>query len=244
MGVFGNLKSEGLEKTEDRLGGFAPLESDAYEATIKLAYAGKSAKGALSLNIVADLGGREYRETLWVSNAKGENWWVNDNNKKVPLPGFTVANDLCLVTTDKTLDDQNTEEKIVKIYDFEEKKEVPKSVDVLVDMIGQKVTLGILKNLENKTQLQGNEYIAIADTRDTNTIEKVFHYPTGMTVNEATSDKPEANFLPSWTERNKGKTRDRRSIKDGQAGSSGRPGGGAPAAGGGERRSLFGNKEG
>lgn len=248
MGIFGNLNTEGLEKTEDRLGGFQSYETDAYDATIKLAYAGKSANGAQSVNFVFDLaGGKEYRETVWVTNRKGENWFLNQNDKtkKVPLPGFTVVNDICLMTTDKPLAEQDTEEKVVKIYDFDEKKEMPKSVDVLVGLLGQKVTLGILATLENKSKKNdAGDYEATAEERTVNSIDKVFHEPTKLTTTEAEQGLTEGVFYTSWVERNKGKTRDKREIKDGQAGTAGRPGkgtsSGPPASGGGERKSLFG----
>lgn len=246
MGIFGNLGTEGLEKAEDRLGGYAPLPSDAYTGPIKLAYAGKSEGGAMSVTVHVDVGGKEYRETLWVTNKKGENFFLNrnDTSKKVPLPGFTVINDMCIVTTDKPLSEQATEEKVVKLYDYDEGKEVPKSVDVLIDLLEKPVTLGILQNLENKNVKQADgSYAPGPEERTVNVIDKVFHEPTKMTVVEAQGGATEATFFNSWVERNQGTVRDRRTIKDGQGGTSGRPGasGGAPAAGEApQRKSLFG----
>ncbi len=245
MGIFDSLKTEGLEQAEDRLGGFAALETDAYTGKIILAYAGKSDGGATNVTVHFDHGGTEYRETVYVSNKKGENWFPNkqDPTKKVPLPGFTVINDICLMLTNKELADQDTEEKMVKIYDYDERKEVPKSVQVLVDLLGGEVTLGIQNTLKNKGVKQGDgSYVDGPEERNENNIVKVFHEPTKMTVQEATSGATEAAFYPAWVERNKGKVIDKRSNKDGQAGSTNRPGakaGAAPAAGGGERKSLF-----
>lgn len=246
MGVFGNLKSEGLEKQEDRIGGFSLLNTDVYQGKIKLAYAGKSNAGAQNVNLVLDLNGREYRETIYVSNKKGENWWINDNNKKVPLPGFTTIDELCLVTTDKPLSEQETEEKMVKVYDYEQKKEIPTSVYVLVELLDKPVRVAIYKNTESKNKLEGGVYVPTAETRETNTIEKFFHEPTGMTVNEATDGATEATFINSWLERHKDKVKDKRdrALRDGSSGIAGRPGGSeAPAASGGERKSLFGDKK-
>jgi hypothetical protein len=249
-GIFGNLTNDGLEESQDRLGGFSPFDTDAYDATVKLAYAGKSDQGANSLTVVCDMpDGREYKETLWVTNKKGENFFLNqqDRSKKVPLPGFTVADDICLCTTEKPLAEQVSEEKVVNIYDYDQKKEVPTSVQVLTDLIGKPVTLGITRNLENKSVKQGNDYVPIADTRETNTIEKVFHTPTKLTMVEVRNGKTQAEFYTAWVERNKGQTRDRRKIKDGaQAGTAGRPSAGPPQAqaatsGAAPRKSLFGN---
>jgi hypothetical protein len=244
MGIFGNLTNEGLEEAQDRLGGFAPLETDAYDTTIKVAYAMQSAGGAHGVVLIGDIGGREYRETLWVTNRKGENFLnKDDKTKKVPLPGFTVVDDICLATTEKPLSEQPTEDKVVNVYDADAKKEVPKSVPVLTDLIGKTVTLGIVKQLVNKSEKQGDEYVPIADTREENVIEKVFHTPTKMTMVEARNGKTEASFFQTWLDRNKGQVRDRRTIKDGEGGSAGRPG--APqagATGAGPKKSLFGGQ--
>lgn len=248
MGMFNNLKTEGLEKAEDRLGGYSALESDVYTGTVKLAYAGKSTGGAMNVNLVLDLDGQEYRETIYVTNKQGENFFLNkqDTSKKVPLPGFTIINDLCLVTTNKPLAEQATEEKQVMIYDYDQKKELPQAAEVLVDLIGKPVAVGILATLENKGVKQGDgSYADGPEERTVNNIDKVFHEPSKVTVVEATAGATEGAFINGWLERNKGKTRDKRTIKDGQAGTAGRPGasgGGAPQAGGGERKSLFGPK--
>ena len=248
MGMFSDLKTEGLEDSQDRLGGFAPLETNAYEATIKVAYAGKSSGGANSITLMADLGGREYRETIYITNKKGENFFLNkdDKTKKVPLPGFTVVDHLCLVTTDAPLSEQETEEKVVNVWDNDAKKELPKSVQVLTGLTGKKVFFGILNNLENKSEKNAaGDYVPIADTRNVNVIDKVFHNPTKMTVVEAASGSTEPAFFDKWVAANAGKTRDRRELKDGATGSggtSGKPNAGPPAAGStsAPRTSLFG----
>jgi hypothetical protein len=248
--IFGNLKSEGLTETEDRLGGYSPFESGIYTGKIKVAYAGKAASGAQNITLVLDFGGREYRETVYITNRNGENWFLNkdDKSKKVPLPGFTTIDDICLVTTGKPLADQIGEDKTVKVYDPEAKKELPKSVPVLTELLGQELSVGILKNQENKSEKNSaGEYVPTAEVRFTNTIEKVFHTETKMTVAEARQGVEKPAFWDAWEERNKGQTRDRRTIKDGQGGTSGRPGapaGAPPQAGAATspRKSLFGAK--
>ena len=256
MSVFGNLKSDGLEETQDRIGGANIRETDAYLAKIKHAYAGASQGGAKNVTLVLTLPDGEYTETVYVTNKKGENWFLNknDNNKKVPLPGFTTINDICLVTTGKELHEQDAEEKVVKIYDYEEKKELPKSVPVLVDLLGKEFVVGLLrqtvdKNVKNEST---GEYEPGGETRDENIIEKVFHHPSLVTVVEAReaqkhSRDPEALFHGKWVEKNKGVTRNKaKGAGDGKgAPQSGRPGGGAPQAGGTAQKkttSLFGGK--
>lgn len=244
MGIFSDLKTEGLEETQDRLGGFAVLETNAYEAAIKVAFAGQSAGGAHSVTVIADAGGREYRETIYITNRKGENFFLNKNDKtkKVPLPGFTTMDDICLVTTDKPLSEQDTEEKIVNVYDSDAKKEVPKSVQVLTALTGATVILGIVNNLVNKNEKDGSgNYVPTPDTRNENVIDKVFHSPSKMTVVEARTGATEPKFYDAWVAKNAGQTRDRRELKDGSGGSAGKPTAGPPAGGSAApRKSLFG----
>ena len=252
MTMFGNLKTDGLEDSQDRLGGFQPLETDIYTGVIKAFYAGVSTGGARSVSIILAVpGGKEHRETCWITNKKGENFYLNKNDrtKKVPLPGFTIIDDICLCTTGKPLSEQETQDKVLNVWDSEAKKELPKAVPMLMDVVGQNISLGILKVLENKNQKNEatGEYEPIAETRELNTTDKVFHPEHKLTVAEARNGADKAVFWDGWLERNKGVTRDKRSIKDGggstgSAGAPQKPAGtppqpGAPAAAG--RPSLF-----
>lgn len=224
--LFGNLTTEGLEDNQDRVGGFRVYDTDTYTGTIKYAYVGKSANSkARSVTIALALeGAGEYRETFWVTNKEDKNFYTKDG-KNHELAGFTIVNDICMVTTEKPLSAQNSEEKVINIYDYEQKKEVPTAVPMLIELIGQKVTLGINKELRNKQERgNDNEYHDVADTREQNAVDKVFHYPSNLTMVEARRGVTNAQFYGVWVEANRGKTKDRRSIKDGsQNGTAGRP---------------------
>jgi hypothetical protein len=234
--VFGNLTTDGLEETQDRLGGFRVLESGPYTGTIKAAYAGKAASSnAQSVTIILAHADGEYRETFWITNKNGENFFIdkNDAKKKVPLPGFTTVDDLCLVTTNKPLAQQPAEDKVMNIYDVEAKKELPKSVPMLVNLIGNEVTLGILKEVRNKqVKNSAGVYEDTADSREENVTDKIFHYPSNLTVVEARRGIQTPTFYGAWVEKNQGVTRDR-TNKDAasQNGRAGRPNGAPPKAG-------------
>jgi hypothetical protein len=246
--MFNTMTNDGHEKTEDRLGGFSRLETDIYEGTVKVAYGSKSDGGATAVNLIIDMNGTEHRETIWVTNKQGETFFFNktDPTKKVSLPGFTTINDLCLVAAGMPLSGVTTEEKVVKVYDFEARAEVPKSVPVIMELVGKKALFAVLKVIENVNEKRGDEYVATAKTRELNQIDKVFDLATKATVAEAMAahetGKPlEVSFHDKWLERNKGKERDKRSIKDGAAAKAGGPpqsGNTATAA----RPSLFGGK--
>lgn len=244
---FANLKTDGLEENTDRLGGgFQAKESDAYEATIKVAYAGQSQGGARSVTFLFDLDGSEFRETIYVTNRKGENFFLNKNDqtKKVALPGFTTVEDICLITTGAELSAQAIEDKLVNVWDNDAKREMPKSMPVLIDLVGKKVGLAILKQLVDVNEKDSNgTYVPSGKTREENTIDKAFDLDSRLTVVEATKEL-EAKFIDTWVEKNKGVTRDKTAKNDnGPSARTGRPAGAPPQAGGpAKTKSLFGNK--
>ena len=255
MSLFGNLGTDNTEAVEDRLGGFSAKDTDIYTGKIKLAYATESSGGARGVTLIVaggDFGDQEYRETIYVTSgkAKGQTNTYEKDGKKYLLPGYITMDHICLATVGTPLNEIGHEEKTVKVYDAEAGKEVPKSVPVLTPLLGQDITLAIVKNLENKSVKQGDKYVPTNDTRETNNIDKVFNTETKMTVSEARAGSETAEFHDKWLERNKGKTRDKTEKVAGQGGNAGGPprsGGGGNAGGssGGDaspRSSLFNKK--
>lgn len=243
MGLFSNLKKDGLEQAKDNLGGgFAARETDIYTGKLTAAYLTVAASGAQAISLVFN-DGSEYREDVYITNKKGENFFLNknDNTKKVPLPGFTVIDDICLMLTEKPLSEQDTEEKVVKVYDFEAQADVNKSVQMLVDLLDKEISFGIVKETVNK-QVKGSDgYVDDPNggTRDQNHIDKVYHTETKLTVLEAQRGLEAGVFWDQWLEKHKGVTRDKTSKK--KTGTAGAP----PAAGAGTtapKTSLFGKK--
>lgn len=241
--MFNNLTDAGLEKAEDRLGGgFSVRDTDIYTFKIKAAYAGKSAGGAMNVSLICEDSQGEYRETIYITNRKGENFFVKDG-KKIPLPGFTIINDLCLIATNEPLSSQETEEKVIKLYDFEAKKEVPTAVPMIMSLVDAEVSFAIQKTIEDKNAKDDSgEYVPTGETREVNNIVKVFHTETKMTIVEAMNGAEEAKFWDAWVEKNQGKVYDK-STKDAKA-QGGKPAprptqGGAKEGG---RPSLFGKK--
>ena len=208
--MFATLTTEGLEKQEDRLGGNSLLETGIYDGRIKLAYAGAAESGAKFVQLLIDIDGKEYRETVYVTNKKGENFYTKGANK-VPLPGFSLIDNICILTSGKPLCQQDIEEKVVSIYSYDEKKEVPTKVPVLVELLTCPITLAIVNQLENKTVKNGNgEYVPTVEERTINLIERAFHFETKVTVTEAMNNITEGDFIHKWKEKNDGKVRDKR----------------------------------
>lgn len=232
--MFSGLTTEGLEETTDRVGGgFEPLPSGIYDATIKIAFAGESKKGAQSITLHCDINGAEFRNTVYITNAAGENFYVDkdDKTKKHQLPSFTLIDDICLLASGEGLADQETEEKVVKIYNFDEKREIPTGVPTLVALTGGKVKLAIQREIVDVEKKDGSgKYQPTGKTRAQNNIEKAMEIESGRTVNEYRNEIEEPEFMTTWDKRNTGKDRNKAKNASGDAGGgegeggSGRPG--------------------
>ncbi len=235
--LFAALSVEGLEEAGDRLGGANdPLPTNVYAGTVKVAYAGASAGGAQNVSLVLDVGGREVRETVYITSKKGENFYVDkkDPTKKLPLPGYTTIDDLCLLATGEPLTEQATEEKVIKIYNFDQRKEVPTPVQVLGGLTDKPVLVGILREISDKEKKNdAGVYTKTGETRTQNVIDKFFHPETKRTVAEYRHEVTTAEFHDAWVQRNAGKDRDRSTKTSGVGASgTGRPAMFGAAAGG------------
>ena len=239
MGIFDKATSEGLEQERDVLGGRKIYPSDIYIAKIKLAYAIQSDGGALGLALTVAFGDDEYSENIYVTTKEGNNFYVDKNKKKRGLPGYTIANDICLIACDTPLSEVETEEKVVSVYDAKEKGEVNKSVPMLMPLIGKEIALGILEETEFKQEKTDKGYVDTAETVQRNRISKVFHPEYKVTVPEAMDGK-EAAFWDAWIKANQGRVVDKTAGKRGGTSSGAKAGStGASKA---PKQSLFGNK--
>lgn len=261
--LFGNLKekTKNAEAAKDSLGGsqFGAKESDVYIGTVKVAYVGKADSQADWMQLIIEnmktsdgLDAGEFRAQVYFTSGKdkGNKPTYEKNGKEYYLPGFTIINDMMLMATGKELFEADFEEKVVKVYDFDQKAEVNKSVMVPVELIGQEIMFALEKITEPK-QAKGDDgkYYDTGETRDVNEIQKVFHPELLVTVIEAQeAEKAEKTLTPelavfraAWLEKNKGKTRTKGAAAGtGKAGSPPKPGAtdAAPAGG----KSLFGKK--
>lgn len=241
--VFGNISNDGIEEQEDRLGGFQVFESDIYPAKVKALFAGAAASGAKNVTLVVDLDGKEYSETVYVTNKSGENFYTDkETSKKKQLPGWGLIDSLCIITTGKHLNELDAEEKVFNVYDPDAKKQVPKNVPMFTEVLGKPVHIGLLKEIVDKNQKDSaGNYVPTGDTREQNSIDKFFHPETKQTYSEAKDGKP-GEFYDKWLEKNKGKTQNKAKGAGNNAGKAGRPGGAAPQAQQQARTSLFGQK--
>lgn len=231
MAILDNLKTSAtVEQESDSVGGAFLLDSGAYDMVVDLAYLSKSAGGALSLNLhLKGEGNSLIRNTLWITSgdAKGnKNTYKDREGKDQYLPGFNQANSLALLTVGKEIGDLETETKVVNLYDFDKKKELPTKVEVYTDLLNQDITVGLIKQIvDRNVKDDAGNYVPSGQTREENEIGKLFRFSDKMTTAEIRSEAPDATFLEKWKEKWTGNTRDRSS---GTAASTGTTAGAPP----------------
>lgn len=214
MSLLTNLTTDStIADEKDILGGGGPVDSGLYTHTISLAYLMKSAGGAVGMVLnLKDSANREVRQTLWMSSgtAKGGKNFYERNGERNYLPGFVLANSLCLLTVGKEIHQMDTETKVVNVYSYDAKAEVPTKVEMVMDLLGQEILTGLIKQTVDKNvkDASGN-YVASGETRDENEIDKFFRATDRMTTAEIRARADKAAFADAWEQQWAGKTRER-----------------------------------
>jgi len=223
--------SSDMETEVDRSTSSLPrvFESGVYDVVIDTAYIDSSASGAISANFVFKAqDGRTLNQTIYITSgeAKGRLPYYIRDGKKIPLPGFSTANSIALLTVGEEINTLETETKVLSLYDYDAKKNTPQQKEVIMDLLGQEVTLGVLRVIEDKrVKDSSGNYVPSGETRIINEIDKVFRTSDKMTTSEIRKGKTEPEYFGSWSEANTGKTRDKSEGKKGETRS-----GSAPAA--------------
>jgi hypothetical protein len=213
MSAFASLTSsdESIENETDVVRkSFGPIAGGIYPSTITMAYASKSRGGAqaLTLHLETD-SGHEYKQDIYATSgtAKGcLNTYVDKNTgKKEYLPGFLLIESLCLLAVGKPVSELSAEDKLVNIWSYDAKKEVPTEVPVLTELLGKRIEAGILKVFNNKNVNQGTQeapnWVKSNEVEEKNEIDKFFRATDHMTTAEIRGGS-EASYWTKWPERN------------------------------------------
>lgn len=211
-----NVKAE---KEEDILGGsVGPLPSNIYRAQVNVSYLEETKSGALMAHIHFKLSnGSQFRTSQCLHSGKAKKYSATytRNGKTFKLPGLVNVSAICELGGKLDISKMSTTKKTIKLYNFESRKEEPTEVNMLMDMIGLKVQLGLANEIQdiNEKDAQGN-YTPSGYTREVNELSKVFRYDDGKTSSEVTADKP-AEFIKKWLDKNENKVMDRSKAKKG-----------------------------
>ena len=119
------------------------------------------------------------------------------------------------------------------------KAEVPTKVEVLMDLLGQEIIAGVIKQTVDKTKKnEAGAYEATGETRDENDIDKLFRAKDRMTTAEIRAQAETATFIDTWSNKWTGQTKNKAKGASGTAGAP-QAAAGAPAAAKKPTTSLF-----
>lgn len=215
MSFFKDLAPvDGVQEAKDTLGGgYQVLPSGVYNATIKAAYAGEAKSGAKSISFIFDVDGQEINETMYITSGTakgGKTYYVAKDGTKHYLPSFLTAQSIGLLSAGKDIHQLTAEDKIIELYDWDSKGKVKTKVKMFTDLLGKPVKLGLLHRREFKrVKNDAGEYVNGTDTRDFNTVDKVFRAKDDMTVAEIRAKADEATFIKDWTNKWEGNVDDK-----------------------------------
>lgn len=215
MSTLAQLSTDNsIADEKDSVGnGSFTLDSGIYDATVGMAYLTKSVGGALGLNLTLKIDKREVRQTLWMTSGtdKGGKNYYEKEGEKFYLPGFNHANSLALLTVAKEISAIDTEMKMVAVYNRDAKSEVPTKVEVLMELIGKEIAVGLIKQRvdKNKRNEATGVYEPTGEVREENEVDKLFRARDRMTTSEIRSKAETAEFADMWKAKWEGQVRDR-----------------------------------
>lgn len=246
MSLLKNLTSdESIAHETDRVGGGGVLNTGAYPMTVKLAFITQSKSESIALNLHLEAAdGRTLRQQLWMNSGKdkgGKNYYEKDGVKNY-LPGFLLAQSLSLLTAGKEISDLDTEEKVVKLYDYEAKAEVPTKVQMVMELLDKQVLVGVIKQTVDKNIKDGQgNYVPSGETREENEIDKFFRASDSKTTAEIRAKLETADFINVWSAKHTAEFVKNKAKGAGATGTAGAPKAAGGAAGGAKKptTSLF-----
>lgn len=253
MSLISNINaSEDIKDVveSDVTGGTYLVDSGLYDMVIDMAYLTQS-RSSKAIALVLKLKGRDgvmLNETIYFTNRNGDIHYIKEG-EKIALPGYAQLNSLAHVVENKGFMEvlQSAQEKQVMVYDWDEKKDVAQTKEVVMDLINKKVKVGVLRQYEDIGD-SNNNYAPSGFSREANKFDKFFDIDSGKTFGEISAGK-EATYIDKWLARNENITRDmtknkiglKPKPKDAQPAPGGATGGNAPAATAAAPESLFGD---
>jgi len=208
-----NVETQSIE----RVGGGFAWESGVYDATVKMVYLNQSASEAVSFNVILEKSGgnfSELRENFWIKSgkAKGNKTYYTKDGKDYPLPGYSIANSMCVAITGESLSKcmESAEKKTVNVWNPELKKEAPTERPVIMSLVGKPVKVAVHQVIEDRqAKNDKGEYVSTGTSRTVNQC-KFFGNAEGKTAEEITNGEPAARF-DKWAQKNTGTVVDKSS---------------------------------
>lgn len=189
-----------VEEERDVVGG-RTLPTGVYKGMIELVYLDAAPSGAKNVNIHMKVDNRVIQQTIYISNKAGKFTYGEGENAR-PLPGYSQVDSFLKALTGKGISEQTIEEKTIKIYNYDKKKEVPSKREVFTDTINQPIAAGILHVKEERTTKESGYKDGTGEYREYNEFNKWFDAETGLTNLEKKAEATEPAYLATWKKNN------------------------------------------
>jgi len=215
-----NVQTQSIE----RVGGGYAWESGVYDATIKMVYLNQSASEAVSCNIILEnSAGKELKESFWIKSgkAKGNKTYFTKDKVDYPLPGYSIANSMCVAATGESLSKcmESIEKKTINVYNPELRKEAPSERPILTGLLNKVIKVAVHQVVEDKVSKAANgQYEPTGESRTVNQC-KFFGNTEGKTAEEITSSS-DATMFDNWSAKNKGTVLDKSTKSKGTSAAS------------------------
>jgi hypothetical protein len=186
---------------------FGTQDTGLYPVGIKAAYMGESAGGAKCINFQfqnADGTGPEIKQTIYMTTKKStgcRTTYIDRSGGTHKLAGMEQIDNLCEMLTGmqfQELAKTTAEDKVVKIWDFDEKADVNTDVRMIMGLLNKPVLIGLHKVKENTVKLIDKEWKPQAKERWSNEIDKFFDADTGLTHAEMKAKLTNPDWLAKW----------------------------------------------
>jgi len=210
-----------VETTSIESGGGFIWESGVYDTTVKMVYLNQTASEAVWFNVILEKNSgnfSELRENFCVRSGKvkGNKTYYTKDGKDYPLPGYAIANSMCVAVTGESLAKcmESAEKKTVNVWNPELKKEAPTERPVIMSLVGKSVKVAIHQVIEDRTAKNDTgDYVPTGESRTVNQC-KFFGNAEGKTAEEITSNESATRF-DKWARKNTGTVIDKSTGKKG-----------------------------
>lgn len=145
---FGKIKSKKFKAEKARVGG-GGFATGVLKATVTSNKLINADSGAIGLNVeIKDQTGYTHRLTEYFVSGKSKGnktYYTDQSGNSKPLIGFTMINNLCIVTTGKGIleNEKQFKKKVGKVWNKKKQKEVTGKITTLPKMTGKKIHIAV-----------------------------------------------------------------------------------------------------
>ena len=208
MSLLSKLKQAADAKvSNDYVGGKSLLPTNIYKGNVSQFFVDEYKSGALFASLTLFIDGKEIRQRLLLTNARGENYYEYQGEKR-QFDSYTLANNVCLLLTGKSLDEAKFIKGKVEDWNPDTRQMEQVTKDNVLDYNKREMlTFAIGEIKQYKQEKIGDKYEYVDEILTSNELLAVAS-DTGITANEILLElKP--TFINKWLAANEGKVIDR-----------------------------------